>query len=391
MQDERHRFARRALRALALSMIVGTGLAASVAIGSASTSGTAATTGTTTTATTGTTGTTTGTTTTTSNAPANLDVPSISGTPQDGAILTADPGAWSNNPSSYTYAWLRCDANGANCVPIAGATSQRYTVTSADVGHTLRVDVTASNASGSGTASSHPSAVVTAAGAAPASSAVPGVTGTAQEGQTLTAGNGTWTGTAPITFTYQWQRCDAAGGNCASIAGATGQTYKLTSADVGHTVRVSVTGKNARGSSTASSNPTAVVTPAKTTQGATRLNVADVALPDRLIVDRIQYSANPVRSRAPFTARFHVVDTKGLPIQGALVYTVGLPYYYLQKAPEVATDANGWATMTLQPTARMPLHRGGAIVMFVRARKPGDNLLAGVSTRRLVQVRVAPR
>jgi hypothetical protein len=390
MQDERHRFARRALRALALSIIVGTGLAASVAIGSASTDGTAATTDTTTPiATTAPNDTTTTSTTTTSSAPANLDVPSISGTPQDGAILTADPGKWSNNPTSYAYAWQRCDANGANCGTIAGATSQRYTVTSADVGHTLRVNVTASNTSGSGTASSHPTDVVTAAGAVPASTAAPAVSGTAQEGQTLTASNGTWKGTNPITFTYQWLRCDAAGGNCGSIAGATGQTYKLTSADVGHTVRVNVTGKNARGSSTATSDATAVVAPAKTTAGATRMNVADVVLPDRLIVDRIQYSANPVRSRAPFTARFHVVDTKGLAIQGALVYTVGLPYSYLHKAPEVATDANGWATMTLQPTARMPLRRGGAIVMFVRARKPGDNLLAGVSTRRLVQVRVA--
>jgi hypothetical protein len=386
MQNERDRFTRKALRALALSVIVGTGLAASVAIGSASTSGTAATTDTTTTATTGTTA-----TTTTANDPANTDVPSISGTPQDGAILTADPGKWSNSPTSYAYQWLRCDANGANCGSIAGATSQRYTVTSADVGHTLRVNVTATNAAGSGTASSHPTDVVTAAGAKPAASAAPTVSGTAQEGQTLTAGNGTWNGTAPITFTYQWLRCDAAGGNCGSIAGATGQTYKLTGADVGHAVRVNVTGKNARGESTSTSDPTAVVSPAKSTQGATRMNVADVALPDRLIVDRIQYSSNPVRSRAPFTARFHVVDTKGLAIQGALVYTVGLPYSYLHKAAEVATDANGWATMTLQPTARMPLRRGGAIVMFVRARKPGDNLLAGVSTRRLVQVRVAPR
>ena len=45
--------------------------------------------------------------------------------------------------------------------------------------------------------------------------------------------------------------------------------------------------------------------------------------------------------------------------------------------------------MTLRPTSRLPIRRGGAIVMFVRARKPGDNLLAGVSTRRLVQERVA--
>jgi hypothetical protein len=45
--------------------------------------------------------------------------------------------------------------------------------------------------------------------------------------------------------------------------------------------------------------------------------------------------------------------------------------------------------MELRPTARLPLRNGYFIVMFVRARKQGDQLLAGVSTRRLVQVRVA--
>jgi hypothetical protein len=53
-------------------------------------------------------------------------------------------------------------------------------------------------------------------------------------------------------------------------------------------------------------------------------------------------------------------------------------------APETATDSTGWATIQVRPTRNMPLRRGD-LVMFVRARKPGDNLLAGVSTRRLVQ------
>jgi len=70
---------------------------------------------------------------------------------------------------------------------------------------------------------------------------------------------------------------------------------------------------------------------------------------------------------------------------GALVYALGLPYSWVRNGAEVQTDASGWATITLQPTAAMPLHRGGSLVIFVRARKPGDNLLAGVSTRRLVQ------
>ena len=78
----------------------------------------------------------------------------------------------------------------------------------------------------------------------PANDRRPRVTGTPIDGQTLTADHGTWTGTAPIDFAYQWQRCDAAGANCVDIAGATDATYTLGPADVGRTLRVVVTGDN---------------------------------------------------------------------------------------------------------------------------------------------------
>ncbi len=104
------------------------------------------------------------------------------------------------------------------------------------------------------------------------------------------------------------------------------------------------------------------------------------------MIDRVSFSPNVIVSRtAPVTARFHVSDAKGLSVQGALVYALGLPYGWTFNAPEQPTDATGWATITLQPTRAMPLRRGD-LVLFVRARKPGENLLAGVSTRRLVQV-----
>ena len=93
------------------------------------------------------------------------------------------------------------------------------------------------------------------------------------------------------------------------------------------------------------------------------------------------------RTRGPVTARFHVSDSRGFSIQGALVYALGLPYGWVRNAPEVATDSSGWATVTLQPTVKMPLSPG-ALVVFVRARKPGENLLTGVSTRRLVQTAI---
>ena len=94
--------------------------------------------------------------------------------------------------------------------------------------------------------------------AVPQNTSPPTISGTAREGNTLTAHNGSWSN-APTSFAYQWQRCGADGTGCADITGAMNQTYTLTSADADHTVRVQVTAKNADGQSTANSAPTAVV------------------------------------------------------------------------------------------------------------------------------------
>jgi hypothetical protein len=319
--------------------------------------------------------------------PSNTSLPSISGSAKDGSIVTAAHGTWTGNPTSYAYQWQRCDTQGGSCNPITGATSRQYTVATADVGNRLRVQVTATNASGNGVATSRPTAVVAATGQAPKNTAAPTITGTTKEGSILTVNHGTWTGSQPITFTDQWQRCDATGGNCTSIAGATSGTYTLASADVGGTIRVNVTAKNSRGSTLATSAETALIAPA--TSGGKAIAVAQVSLPNRLVVDKVAFSPNPLRSRDPLTARFHVVDTRGFSIQGALVYALGLPYNYAYSAPETPTDSSGWATIAIRPRPNLPLRSGGALVIFVRARKPGDDLLAGVSTRRLVQARVS--
>jgi len=87
---------------------------------------------------------------------------------------------------------------------------------------------------------------------APVMISPPIVTGTAQQGQTLAAAPGTWSA-ADASFSYQWQRCDSAGANCVDVAGATGQTYAVTSADVGSTLRVMVTAANRFSSPTAPS------------------------------------------------------------------------------------------------------------------------------------------
>ena len=100
---------------------------------------------------------------------------------------------------------------------------------------------------------------VTLPDSAPANTSPPTISGTAQANQTLTSDPGTWSGTQPIGYAYQWRRCDAAGSVCSDIAGATAQTYGLTTADVGSTMRVAVTASNGSGSSSSSSAQTALV------------------------------------------------------------------------------------------------------------------------------------
>ena len=93
-------------------------------------------------------------------------------------------------------------------------------------------------------------------GVAPYNTVAPTITGTAQVGGTLTATNGTWGGTATITYTHQWYR------NGVAIDGATGTTRVLAAADLGTRISVVVTGTNAIGATIATSLQTNPVIPA---------------------------------------------------------------------------------------------------------------------------------
>ncbi|MCZ4492938.1 MAG: hypothetical protein JWP53_1869 [Conexibacter sp.] len=78
----------------------------------------------------------------------------------------------------------------------------------------------------------------------PVNASAPTVSGTARVGETLTAHDGSWTGTPSIDFGYQWQRCNGAGAGCANITGATRPTYALDDADHTSTLRVVVSAGN---------------------------------------------------------------------------------------------------------------------------------------------------
>jgi len=197
-------------------------------------------------------------------APVNTTPPVISGTATVGQTLTTTDGTWSNTPTSFSYQWLRCNGGGNSCTSIPGATQKTYALAAADSGHTIRARVTATSADGSASAQSDQTAAVSPASsnAIPKNTAAPTISGTAKVGQTLTASPGTWSGN-PTSYAYQWQHCniDTTSG-CTNISAATSSTYALHVADLGYRMRVQVTAKNAKGTATAASAPTAVVAPA---------------------------------------------------------------------------------------------------------------------------------
>jgi hypothetical protein len=212
----------------------------------------------------------------TTAAPQNTSNPTISGQAREGSSLTANNGSWSNTPTSFTYQWQRCNTDGTGCAGISGATSKTYALVAADVDHRMRVVVTATNADGSASANSTPSAIVSSTGA-PVNTAKPTISGSATVGEDLTAANGTWSG-GVRSFTYQWQRCPSGNeSGCTSISGATAKTYTVRTADVGSALRVNVTAHNASGSTaTATSDLTSVVGQNTTTvvQTTTKVNHA---------------------------------------------------------------------------------------------------------------------
>ena len=327
--------------------------------------------------------------------PAPANPPTITGTAKSGETLTVTPGTWATPPTSVAYQWQRCSDAGTACANITGATTTTYVPTSADVGNTDRVVATATDAGGT---SDSPSAVtaIVVSGAAPVNSVPPTVTGTPTEGQALVAADGTWAGAAPIAFTYAWSRCDATGGACTVITGATAKSYTLVAADIDKTIRVTVTAKNTPGTASETSVPTAAIerlTPASIVSlpsGAKSIDVADVSLPQLLVIDKASFSPNPLTSRAAFTARIHISDTRGYSVRNAIVYVEPLPFGRANQPGEVKTGSDGIAKLTLQPTSKLPLQSGATLVMFIRARKAGDKLISGVSARRLVNLRVVP-
>jgi hypothetical protein len=316
-------------------------------------------------------------------APSSSIRPGLSGSFKVGQTLTADQGTWAGSGTlGYDYQWYRCDAGGAHCKAIRGATVDTYVLTADDGGKTLGATVRATDSTGK--ANAYSSLAGPIASGPVYAAAAPKISGSAGVGQELKTDAGSWAVT-PQSVSYQWLRCNQNGRICAPISGATKAAYKPVVADVAHALVARVTAKVGTTAQPAFSAATPAVSAEADTlpQGATPLPggkysvpVESVSLPARLVVAGASLAK-------PSTLAVKVVDTRGYAIRGALVQVVA-PYGYVAPVKETATGNDGIVSFTLAAKAWHPR----AIVLYVRVRKPGDKVIAGVTASRLVSVRL---
>jgi hypothetical protein len=186
----------------------------------------------------------------------NKSPPTITGSAIRGQQLTALHGEWEPEPASYSYQWQLCDSEGNGCSAITGATAETILLTSEDLGHKLRVVVTAHNSTGEVAAVSGTSPVI-GSPPPPVNTAAPEVSGRAIRDDILTTSTGSWEGSPSLS--YQWQLCDSSGNGCSDIPSATSATIVLTSATVGRQLRALVTAQNAGGTVPVPSDTSGVI------------------------------------------------------------------------------------------------------------------------------------
>ena len=202
-------------------------------------------------------------------APTITTVPTITGTAKAGNTLTTTDGVWSGSPTiTYTNAW-ESSTNGTTWNAVAGQTGKTFVLAESHVGQQIRSKVTATNSIGNTSATSVGTATVVTAIVNPLNTVAPVLSGTAKAGMTLTTTDGTWTGTAPINYTYVWEESPNGTSSFTTIVGATTKTFALTESHTGKHIRVTVKGTNIGGNSTSLTNVigpviTALIAPANT-------------------------------------------------------------------------------------------------------------------------------
>ena len=193
--------------------------------------------------------------------------PTITGTAKAGETLTATPGTWATPPTSVAYHWQRCSDAGTAVRRHRRRDRRRRTSRPRPTSATPTASSPPRPMPAARPTAPPPSTAVIVSGAAPQNTAPPTVSGTTTEGQTLVGTDGTWAGAAHDRLHLRLVALRRDGRRRASpITGATAKTYVLAAADVDKTLRLAVTAKNALGSETEITGPTAQIARARTGQ-----------------------------------------------------------------------------------------------------------------------------
>jgi hypothetical protein len=175
------------------------------------------------------------------NAPQNTTPPSIVGNGTVGQTLTADPGVWTNSPTTYSRAWQR---DGVDIAPIEQGWS--YTLQAADAGHNITFRCSGGNINGYGPVLiTNSIACVAVQAGSPVNTTAPVVTSTGlNQGDVASCTDGVWSN-SPIAWMFQWCYGDA----ILPIYGATSDTFTLNVNTVGRQLSCLVTAVNSTGAS----------------------------------------------------------------------------------------------------------------------------------------------
>ena len=272
------------------------------------------------------------------------------------------------------------------------ALNRRWAVGGLLVGFCAIVALVVSLGAGAGT---------TAVAAAPKNTSPPTITGTAQEGQKLVGHRGQWSGN-PTDYNDFWVRCDKDGGSCANISGAH-RPQRIRAQERRRRQHDPVQGageergrqQHRRRRCRLPSSPLPRAAAAAGCErvrqdgrdGARRGRLAARASDDRPDADQPEHDqpTAPARSRPASTSPPAAARSKGRSSTSPPCRTA------CSRIPnEQPTGSDGWATLQFTALAGYPVsNKQQLLVMFVRARKTGEDLLGGISTRRLVSFHVS--
>lgn len=215
----------------------------------------------------------------------------------------------------------------------------------------------------------------------------PTISGAAEVGETLVATRGTWNNN-PTSFHYQWDRCDGTGAACVAISAATAKIYTPTSADINHTLRVTVTAHNGSGSASASSAATAVVPPSGCPPGNGVIPISSLTPPGRLVISAATLTPRLTRSTDTIQLHFTVTACGGRPVAGASVYADAIPFNQFAVG-QGTTAGNGTVVLTESRRNGFPVSRQQRLLaIFARAWKQGEPVSGGVSSSGIVSFHI---